>query len=713
MSAIESSSHHNAKVDDIDLGKILGIIIDHKISIIATIILATIIGIIKAMTATPIYQADSLIQVEQKTGGLSSMLGITDELSQESSTTAEIELIKSRMVLGETVDHLKLTTVITPEYTPFIGESLARIQDYHPELVLQSFKTLSDRPIYLTIDNAYKGTFTLKDKEGHILSQGKVGDLIQAENFKLQVSQLYGEADQVFSIYKQSRRNAIVQLQNALSIYEKGKGTGMLVLTMTSPFPKFNEKVLHDVASNYVLQNVSRKSEEAENGLEFASKQIIDVKEKLTKAEDKLNAYRIKNGAINLNTESDAALNTIITLESQLSELKFKEAELAKRFTKEHPSYIALLDKRNYLLQQKAKFERQIKKMPQSQQDILRLTRNVEVNQQIYMQLLNKAQELRLVKAGTVGNVRIVDDAESNPTPIAPRKKLIVILSTFVGLILGLAQAFIRSAFHRGVDNPEQIEAIGLPVYASVPLSEGQIRQNKKNPSSVNESILAVSNPADLSIEALRSLRTSLHFAMMESKNNILMISGPSPGIGKSFISANMATVIAQSGQRVLLIDADMRKGYLASQMCVKSNTGLSDFLCGKSEKVDIVQQTSINNVNFIAKGVTPPNPSELLMHPRFEQLLGWASEHYDLVLIDTPPILAVTDAAIIGAHAGTSLLVSRFDKTQIKELEITLQRFEQNGVVIKGCIFNAVERKASSYYGNYGYYNYSYSSES
>lgn len=687
MTVTNNTIHSSAtKVDDIDFGKIFGIVIDYKISIFVIIIISVLFGVIKA---------------------------ITDDVSQESSTTAEIELIKSRMVLGETVDHLNLTTMIKPEYTPFIGEGIARIQGYQPILTLQNFKTLLTTPIYLTIDDATTKTFSITNEKGNVLTQGHVGELINSDGFELLVNQLNGESGQVFTIYKQSRRNAIVQLQNALSIYEKGKGTGMLVLTMTSPYLIMNQNVLNDIASNYVLQNVARKSEEAENGLEFATKQLVEIKAKLTAAEDKLNAYRTKAGAINLNAEANATLKMLITLEGQLSELTFKEAELAKRFTKEHPAYIALLDKRHYLLQQQAKFERQIKKMPQSQQDILRLTRDVEVNQQIYMQLLNKTQELRLVKAGTVGNVRIVDNAESNPTPIAPRKKLIIILSLFVGLIISLAQAFVRSAFRRGIENPDEIEALGLPVYASIPMSDWQENINKKNKMkqalTVSQTLLAVANPADLSIEALRSLRTSLHFAMMEAKNNILMIVGPSPEIGKSFVSANMVVVIAKTGSRVLIIDADMRQGRLDRQFCISHQCGLSDYLSGQKAHTDIIKQSGVDNLDIISCGDTPPNPSELLMHPRFKELMTWASANYDMVVIDTPPILAVTDAAIVGAHVGTTLMVGRFEKSVVKEVEISKQRFEQNGIEVKGFILNAVVRKASGYYGNYGYYQYSY----
>ena len=341
--------------------------------------------------------------------------------------------------------------------------------------------------------------------------------------------------------------------------------------------------------------------------------------------------------------------------------------------------------------------------------------RDVQVSQQIYLQMLNKSQELSIVKAGTVGNVRILDKSQDYFSPIAPKKSLIVASFTVVGFMLVVTVILGFALFKRRIESPADIEAIGLPVYASIPLSNDQVALDKKQTrmDEVHKKLLSEVNPADLSIEALRSLRTSLHFAMMEAKNNILMISGPSPSVGKTFVTANIAAIIANAGHRVLVIDADMRKGRMGYQFSKSQKLGLSDYLSGQKTIAEVIKHPAIDNLDYISRGDIPPNPSELLMHPRFNALMEWAAEHYDMVLIDTPPLLAVTDAAIVGAHAGTTLLVGRFGENTVREVEITKQRFEQNGIEVKGFILNGVLHKASSYYGgNYGYYNYSYASD-
>ena len=323
---------------------------------------------------------------------------------------------------------------------------------------------------------------------------------------------------------------------------------------------------------------------------------------------------------------------------------------------------------------------------------------------------------ITLPQAGTVGNVRILDMAESLSRPVKPRKARIFIIATILGLMMGIGIVFLRAALHRGVRNTDEIEAIGLPVYATIPFSDAQQKLNRKSKdrklqgASARSTLLAVISNDDLSVEAVRSLRTSMHFSMMESDGNILMITGPSQEVGKSFVAANLAAVYAQTGQKILLIDADMRRGHMHRLFNLEQSNGLSELLSNQSGKDKVIKQTEVEKLDFISCGDVPPNPSELLMLKGFGDFMSWAKEEYDLVIIDTPPVLAVTDATVIGRYAGVSMLVAWFDVTSVKEIEATMRRCEQNGISIKGCILNGVVRKAGyGGYGHYGYYNYSY----
>ncbi|MDG2998980.1 polysaccharide biosynthesis tyrosine autokinase [Vibrio parahaemolyticus] len=710
--------------DEIDLGKLFGIILDAKWLILCTVVLFSIVGVGVAILSTPIYKADALIQIESKSsGGISAMVGDMGELfSAESSATTEIEIIKSRMILGGTVDKFNLTTVASPNYMPIIGKGLARIQDEQISINVTRFNApfyAVGIPLTLEVVDAEQKAFKLTEDNGSVVLEGKVGELLEKNGYQFLATELVAQTGDSFTVSKISKLDAINKLQENLSISERGKQTGIISLSFSGEDRTKIQAILNDISQNYFLQNVQRNSAEAEQSLEFLKGHLPDIKTKLTASEDVLNRFRQENESIDLGLEAQSTLKVMVELEAQLNELTFKESEISQRFTQDHPAYKSLLDKRQTLLKEKERLNKQVQKLPKTQREVLRMTRDVEVNQQIYIQLLNKVQELNIIKAGTVGNVRILDSAQSFSKPIKPKKALIVVLATLLGGMAGVAFVLIRAAFHRGVETPDQIEQMGIPVYASVPKSIQQLEfasKLKRNKSKGNNELvlLAEANPADLSIEALRSLRTSLHFAMMEAKNNVLMISGPAPSIGKTFVSTNFAAVAAKTGQKVLLIDADMRKGYLQQCFGLRWDNGLSEYLSGKVAPSNIIKSTSIDNLNVVTRGQVPPNPSELLMHPRFKSFIDDMSAEYDLVIIDTPPVLAVTDPSIVGALAGTTLMVARFDQTTLKEIEVARGRFEQSGVEVKGVILNAVEKKASNSYGyGYGYYNYAYKSES
>jgi len=732
---------HSDDDDSIDLLALFGTLIDSKWIIIGITAFFCVVGVAFALLSTPIYQANALVQVEGKKGGMAALGGMgemNDMFGGTSPAVTEIELLKSRAVLGKAVENLKLDIIIEPNYFPLIGHFLSRHFKpttennlASPLFGLNSFTWGGEKLeiFQLEVPDDYLGkdltlrtegnnTFTLLNDDDVVLLNGQVGEKVDQNGFKLQVSTLNANAGALFNVTKQRRLNTILQYQEDVSASERGKESGIISLSLENQDPVLANDVLNEINRLYVLQNVQRNSAEAAQSLEFLRTQLPDVRKQLEKAEGQLNAYQTSARSVDITIETKAVLDQIVALETLISELKLKQAEMEHRFTREHPAYQALMTQMGQLDQQKRGLEKKVKNLPETQQELLRLARDMQVTTEIYTQLLNKTQELDIVRAGTVGNVRIIDSADANiDKPVKPKKPLIVLIATLLGVFIAIGYVLLRRAMNRGVEDPEIIEQLGIPVYASIPLSKGQslIEASLKGNSRANTGslLLAVNNPADLAVESLRSLRTSLHFATLEAKNNILMISGPSPAVGKSFVSCNLAAIIAQTGQKVLLVDADMRKGYLNKMFRMDVSNGLSDLLAGKIDLTTATHSTEVDNLHVITRGQIPPNPSELLMHSNFTQFLETVSSQYDVVIIDTPPILAVTDAALVGRQAGTSLIVTRFGVNAAKEIQVTKRRFEQNGIVVKGAIFNAVERKASAYgYGSYSYYQYEYASD-
>lgn len=724
---------------EIDLMALLGALLDRKYFIVAVTALFMLVGVVYAVLSTPVYQASAMIQVESSS---SSVPGFDDMAGMFESTSAavtEIELLKSRSIIGEAVDTLKLDITAEPKLFPFIGSRANRKfmpmekgDLAEPSFGAESYAWGGESISVFRFDvpsRAINQTYTLVAQadnsvallngEGDEILSGKVGDELTNGKYNLTIRSLNARPGTEFLLSRKDRLNTILDLQAAISASEKGKDSGIINLSLESTKPSYAEKVLDKVAAIYVRRNVERNSAEAQKSLEFLEVQLPEIKKQLERAEKRFNSYQIKRQSINITLETQGVLEQVVVLETKLQELELKRLEISRKFKKDHPTYEGIVEQIAAVKKQRKALVGEVGNLPETQQELLRLKRDVEVSNQIYTLLLSKTQELDIVRAGTVGNVRVIDYAEVNTSkPVKPKKALIVVMATMLGGMLSVAIVLVQKAMHKGIEDPAEIEALGIPVYASVPHSDHQEKltgfatRTRKGKIPKAKTILALDNPADLSIEALRSLRTSLHFAMMEAKNNLIAISGPSPGVGKSFISVNLATVLAQSGKKVLIVDADMRKGYLQTQFGLQWENGLSDYLSGRLNLEEVTEVTPVEGLSVVTRGQIPPNPSELLMHSNFSKFVAEVSALYDLVIIDTPPILAVTDPAIVSAHAGTTLLVTRFGQSHLREIELTRNRFEQNGIDVKGVVFNGVLKKASNAYGYYGYYNYEYKSD-
>jgi tyrosine-protein kinase Etk/Wzc len=720
--------------DEIDLRQLLGTLIDHKWWITGITATFFVMAVGYALLATPIYSANAMVQVESKIPSLPGLTDLTQTLGVggSSEATTEIALITSRAVVGSAMDELKLDVEAEPYRFPLLGGYLARKAERadpdsvaKPWLGFSSFGWGGERldifqlemPVRLletdfTLTAGDKpGSFILSADDGGLPAlRGQVGEPVEGRGVKIQVAQLKANPGTRFHVTKLRRLNVVSNLQSDVVVSESGKDSGILALSYKNADPALAQDFLQHVAQAYVRQNVERNSAEASAQLDFVKELLPNVRKQVDAAQEALSAYQTKANSVDLSLQTKGLLDQAVAVETSIQQLRLQQAEMDRKFTRDHPAYQALMRQLGELEGRKAGFQGQVKQLPEAQQELLKLTRDMQVGNEMYTALLGQAQQLDVARAGTVGNVRIVDPAAVDETdPVKPRKGLVVLVGVLLGAFLSVGVVLLKQLLNRGIEDPAHIEELGLPVYASIPISPTQVgdsvRGRFRGDGKVH--LLAINEPADLAVEAIRSLRTSLHFARLEAKNNVVLISGSSPNAGKTFVSSNLATVIAQAGQRVLIIDADMRKGTLHKALGSAQSPGLSDVLVGGVTVEQAIRTLpGLENLQFITRGDVPPNPSELLMHENFTCLLGRVTTEYDLVIIDTPPILAVTDAAIIAHHAGTSLLVARFGLNQPKELALAKKRFEQNNVKLKGAIFNAVERRATGYY-SYGYYEY------
>lgn len=708
---------------------------------IATIAAAvTLIGVCYALLKRPVYQADAVIQVEDvqdADGGGGGRQQPIEPLSRmfakKATTAAEIQLLKSRLVIEATVRQLHLDMSAQPRMLPLIGPLTAALSTgkwgfkMEPFMDLGGFawgnetialarfdtpRALYGKPFALTAGPA--GTFTLNDPDGIAIASGRVGEEVSAATaagpVRVRVEKLSGRPGTQFRLVRASTLETVEHLQRALTVTETALQSGVINVALQGQDARLTADVVNGIARQFLKQDADRRYAEAERTLAFLEEQLPQLRRELDTAEQRYNTFRNQHGTVDLSEESRLLLQQIVDNKTKLSDLQRQRADLSQRFTAHHPAVAALDAQIGHLQGAQGQMSKSVAALPDTEQTALRLLRDVRVDTELYTNLLNSAQQLRVAKAGQIGNVRVVDFAEAHDKPVWPKRPLVVLIAFGGGLFLGIVAAFVKKAIYGGVERAEEIEnAIGVPVFAVVPRSGLQLRlQQNVMLRRQGLHVLAAQSPQDIAVEGVRSLRTTLQLSLDHAPNNIVMLTGSRPDAGKSFLSVNLAALVASAGKRVLVIDGDMRRGEVHSHFGVRHQPGLSDVLRG-AEPTQVIQREVLPGLDVLTKGTLPTHPAELLMGECFRDLLDALSRRYDLVIIDTPPVLAVTDSTVIGKYAGTALLVVRYGRHPIGEISETAKRLETGGVTLKGVLLTdvppAMPMLGGSYHG--GYYGY------
>ena len=708
---------------------LLGVIADNRWLITGVTALALLFGGTYAVLLTPVYEANSLIQVEETKEGTAtsaSALGAATSLFEiRTPATAEMEILRSRLVVGQAVQNLGLDLSVQPKYIPVVGKWLARRATSPSEpgvlgmagyvsgnesLKVEAFtvpsKAEGKRFVVRISDSGYELISSL----GELLGTGRLGTPLAFEvggqPGKVSISEAVGMPGAEFYLVRSPRLEVIEQLQHAVVIVEQGRQSGVILTSLAGNDPEKIAKTLNEIGLMYVRQNVARKVAEAQKMLGFLKTNLAQLRAKIEMSESRFNQVRNRNGSFDLTTESKVVLDQSIKLQTSLLDLQQKRTDLDARFGPQHPSIQTINVQIKSLTTELNNINNRMKSYPAAEQDLSRMTRDMKVDTELYASLLNSAQQLQLVTEGKVGNVRIVDIAAIPQDPVRPHVLSLTAIAGLIGLLTGLVLAFLRNGSKQGVKHPIEIEQrMGLRVFSTIPFSKIQAKKvNKIGSRTIGRNILALTSPDEPAIENLRSLRTALQFAMLDAAAPIVLVTGPTLGSGKSFISSNLAAVMGAANKKVLLIDADLRKGHLHQYFGVVKGHGFSDVLSGSVKLEDALHQKIAPNVDFLSAGTIPTNPAELLMTDATGQLLQVAGKYYDLVIVCSAPVLAVSDAAILAPMVGAVFLVARAEDTSLGELHESGKRLSQNGAVVKGVIFNGLTTTKSRYSRGYAF---------
>ncbi|MCQ2100223.1 MAG: polysaccharide biosynthesis tyrosine autokinase [Fibrobacter sp.] len=695
------------KKEETDLTELLKDVAKNWYIMLPCLVVAGIVGVFVSLWIRPVYQVDALLQIESKNSknSMGMMGGLGALFSNASPAETEIELIRSRQVMGAAVEKMRLQYEAEPlNFLDRLLHREGRLDLAQIEVPWDSVpKTDKIKEWEVEIKDS-TGRFDLYDHLDKVVLSGEPGHTYKfpyaGDSAAFGIISCDVRPGQRFVVRKRKRLDAISSFRSAFDVKEKGKKTGILEFTYQDIYPDRGMAVLNEVASSYLRQNVEERNAEAQKTLEFLEKQLPDVKAQMDSSLMNLNAYRNRVGSVDVNAETQLVLQRRMKLQQDILALQQRKQEAIRLFHSEHPTVKTLEDQEDALKRELAGTASQVKKLPTTQQEVLKLTNEVEQSKILYTTMLNNIQQLRLVSAGEVGSVRIVDFAEKALRPTKPKPKLIVAVALFLGFLFGTLIISLKTKFSSGVKSASFIEKeTGFTVYAKVPKGNPQGTKGTRP--------LAVVEPDDVAVESLRALRSSLEFSMMDDNGSVIGVSGLIPGVGKSFISVNLAALFAGLGKKVLLIDADLRKGRLHKEFGIKRGNGLSQVLLREVQVEEVIHPTEVENMFVIPCGNVPANPAELLGSRHYADLIERFKSEYDLVIVDTPPIMLVTDAALACRLAAQIVMVIEYNRHSIEAIQEGMgQILKGNSTAHASIVINKYEHSRTEGYGyKYGKY--------
>lgn len=721
------SDRSDADAPELDLKQILAQLLARKWLIISLSLLGAVIGLAIAVMPANEYTSRSVVQIERRSDGISLPAELIGELltgakggGTNSNFATEIHVIKSRIILEPAAQELGLLTRVSPKTLPLWGDFIVRsgladrippLGRYIPPAYSRGGESLSVARFDLTrarddlvveVTAAGEGAFTLS-VAGETYAGALNAPITLGDIGTIVIDEMDAAEGRVFYITRLPTRFVVGQLSRGLDVRERST-TGIIDFAFTGQDRDAVVPILNTIVETYQAANLQRRSAEIDQSIVFISDQLRVLRQDLVDAQRALVEFRNENGVGELSVGTQDLLSHIVELETNIERLDFEIEEVLKRVTPNHPDYQRLASERGRVNERLIAAKRDLETVPEAEQNLALLTRELERARSLELQLTERVEQLRILKASAVGNVRVLEPAEmatlSGPDRLTP-----VLLGIFAGFGLASLWIFAVNYLRTGIEDGRDIEALGLPLFATISdVPPKDLATGKDAPP------LAVTNATHPSVEAFRALRTGLQFSLSSAGHNVVLITSSAPSEGKSFVSQNLAVVLASAGRKVLLIDADMRRGKLRRAFGLSGKSlGLSELLASPTDAGTAIHATAIDGLDVIPTGKRPPNPAELLDKQIFKDLIEWAKSEYDYVVIDAPPVLAVSDPLIIANVGVVTLIVVKHTKTTASEITATLRAIDVAGFKASGAILNGYDQRRSKY-GSYGYkYGYYY----
>ena len=590
------------------------------------------------------------------------------------------------------------------------------------------------------------------------------------ESIDLSAAQSLRDLEYQFKIHKKS--NLITKYQSTLSV-ENEEYTAILTLLVEDEIPERAVLFLDTLSKVYLDYSLKSKVDINENTLVYIDKQLNEVIGILSQIEDDLENYKKKKSILDLTKEEDTYFKQLTDFEAQRTKLELQlssigelekyiildkdpellppsfyintEDDFLKKSVGELYAFqisrngalfnstvknmsiteidqkikllknniltylgntkVAIQENINRITRSINAYEGSIQNIPQKQRQLLNIARKQQVYEKMYSFLLEKKSSTIIAKAGIVPETKVIESARSIGVVKPDKTK---ILYSFLGgsLVISLIIVFIRTMFFSRIESVQELKA-----HTILPIL-GEILFSKAGKSSY---IVVEADPKSPITESFRSMRTNLEYMAANSKSKVVVITSNNPGEGKTFCSINLASILAKAGKKVLIIELDLHKPKVHLGLNMKSELGVSNILIGKESIKNTILKTSVENLDAILAGPTPPNASELILSQHMLELLDYARANYDYVVIDTPPVGLISDAFILMKYADINLFVLNVRMATKGSVNNAHEIVELNKLQNFGFVLNGVREKKSKYYYNrysYGYgfgYGYGY----
>ncbi|SAL59751.1 polysaccharide biosynthesis tyrosine autokinase [Caballeronia telluris] len=711
--------------------------VDNVWGVVLIVVAVTCLAIGYALLSVPSYTADAIVRVEYPNSnalGLNSRSGRGSQevVPKTLPSDAEMQIILSRTVLWPVIQKYKQDILVTPDEVPVIGRiseliAAARSSDQPMAAFLGlhayawggekiDVQTLDVPSRYINQEMTLRALadqrYQLIDKDGNTLIEGTAGSLAQKDGLSILVSRLVARPGTEFTVERLSEYSALQRFSKQVKASEPQKESGVVQISYEDKDPKLAQDITNAIAQTYIASHVDQRRTEAGSTREFIQSELPRLKEQLKRTETNLSDYRTNADSMTPSSEADSYLKSTLDIDKQIAALDMQRAEVASRFGPGTRDMQTMDEQLGLLKQQKAELESRFSQLPESDRRAADLTREAKVAESIYVAMQGKSNELDVTRAGTLGNVHLVDSALFPSEPSKPKRLIVIAGGLVAGLLLGLLFVVYRKLTSRSIVlSPDAAEyQLQLPVFGTVAFSAEQARLEDSPirtarmlsqragvpPLDKTALVLSADTENEGAIEALRAIHASLMRDIERTGSNVLAIVGAAPGTGKTFVASNLAVIHAHAGNRVLLIDGDLRRGKVATEFGLPNDIGLADLLAEKQEIDRVIQSCAVAGLSVISSGVPPANPSKLLSTTRLRLLLERLAPHYDLIVIDTPAVLAASDAVMIAATAGSAAIVVRPGAQTGDQLGETTRRLDRAGARVAGAIFNAMPKRRS-----------------